>query len=51
LYYSVVYAEMGLDFHQILRQLLWVKERIALRWVVMLPPIRSLSDKRKSTLI
>ena len=48
----VVYAELGLDFHQILqRQLLWVKERIALRWVVMLPPIRSLSDKRNSTLI
>jgi len=32
---SVVYAELGLDFHQILqRQLLRVKGRIALRWVV-----------------
>jgi hypothetical protein len=28
-------SELGLDFHQILhRELLWVKDRIALRWVV-----------------
>ena len=48
----VVYAELGLDFHQILqRQLLRVKGRIASHWVVMLPPIRSSSDKRNSTLI
>ena len=31
----VVYAELGLNFHQILqRQLLWVNGRIALCWVV-----------------
>jgi len=31
----VVYADLGLIFHQILqRQLLWVKGRIALYWVV-----------------
>ena len=48
----VVYAELGLDFHQILqRKLQWVKERVALRWVEMLPPIRSLCDKMNSTLI
>jgi len=48
----VVYVGMGLDLHQILyRQILRVKNRTPFRRVVMLPPIRLLSDKKDSKTI
>ena len=48
----VVYVGMGLDLHQILyRQVLLVKDRTAFPWVVMLPPIILLSDKKDSKTI
>jgi len=46
---NVVYVGMGLDLHQILYwQVLRVKDSTAFRWVVMLPPIRLLSDTKDS---
>ena len=49
---NVVYVGMGLELHQILhRQVLQVEDRTAFRWVVMLPPVRLLSDTKDSKTI
>ena len=51
--FIVVYIKMGLDFHQILyRQTLWVKGRVASRWVLLCCHQSDyLSDKKNSKTI